>query len=198
MSTSRRELNKIKSRKRILRASRKLFSSKGYDATMMEDIAQSAEVSKATVYNYFSSKESLLTGTAQEVLDMAKQLAEKQQKNGMDSLHIIRNILDAFVHASIAFPDISRRITYLSTYPNSALYHIYEDLFELLYELVEKSKTEGFFRKEADSREIIDVVMGIMLIAQFQWDDPEKLSDKERKTKIDSLFDSTMKNYFAF
>ena len=69
MDINRRELNKINSRKRILKASRKLFSQKGYEETMMEDIANKAEVSKATIYNYFPNKESLLIGTADEVLE---------------------------------------------------------------------------------------------------------------------------------
>ena len=57
---SRRELNKIHCRQRILKASRQLFSIKGYEETTMEDVAARAEVSKATLYNYFPGKDSLL------------------------------------------------------------------------------------------------------------------------------------------
>lgn len=45
---------------RILDASEDLFSSKGYDATSMEQIAKKAEVTKSLIYYYFESKEKIL------------------------------------------------------------------------------------------------------------------------------------------
>ena len=86
MITTRRELNKEKSRKNILKASRKLFSTKGYEDTMMEDIAVTAEVSKATIYNYFPNKESLLIGTAHEVLDKIEMLLDSNEHLSKSSL----------------------------------------------------------------------------------------------------------------
>ena len=65
---SRRELNKIQCRQRILKASRQLFSTKGYEETTMDDVAERAEVSKATLYNYFPGKDSLLMGIAEAEL----------------------------------------------------------------------------------------------------------------------------------
>ena len=56
-------MNKLKCRRQILKASRRLFKEKGYEATMIGDVAAKAEISKATLYNYFPSKESLLAGT---------------------------------------------------------------------------------------------------------------------------------------
>ena len=53
----RRERNKIRCRQRILRASRQLFSAKGYEETTMDDVAERSEVSKATLYNYFPGKD---------------------------------------------------------------------------------------------------------------------------------------------
>ncbi len=62
-ATGKRQMNKIQSREAILKASRILLSSSGYDSVKMEDIARRAGVSRATLYNYFPNKESLLTGT---------------------------------------------------------------------------------------------------------------------------------------
>ncbi len=42
-------------KERILRASIKLFSKKGFDATSVTEIAQSAEVTKALIYYLISS-----------------------------------------------------------------------------------------------------------------------------------------------
>jgi TetR/AcrR family transcriptional repressor of mexJK operon len=43
----------------VLAAARQLFMERGYGATNMDDIARGAKVGKATVYEYFQSKEDL-------------------------------------------------------------------------------------------------------------------------------------------
>lgn len=45
---------------RILEASEDLFSSKGYDATSIDQIAKKAEVTKSLIYYYFEGKEKIL------------------------------------------------------------------------------------------------------------------------------------------
>ena len=47
-------------RAEILTAAGRLFAEKGYHRTTTQDIAEAAEVSEGTIYNYFSSKEELL------------------------------------------------------------------------------------------------------------------------------------------
>lgn len=48
------------SKERILKASIKLFSEKGFDAARVNEIAEEAEVNKALIYYYFKSKEDIL------------------------------------------------------------------------------------------------------------------------------------------
>ncbi|MGI5899550.1 MAG: TetR/AcrR family transcriptional regulator [Christensenellales bacterium] len=50
----------IAAKERILRASSRLFSDKGYDATRVNEIAQEAGVNKALIYYYFKNKEDIL------------------------------------------------------------------------------------------------------------------------------------------
>jgi AcrR family transcriptional regulator len=45
---------------RVLRAALELFGERGIDATSMDAIAQTSGVSKATIYNHWANKESLL------------------------------------------------------------------------------------------------------------------------------------------
>ncbi len=56
-------------KERILRASIELFSKKGFDATSVTEIAQSAEVTKALIYYYFRSKEEIMDSLVQSLLD---------------------------------------------------------------------------------------------------------------------------------
>ena len=55
-----RDRKKQEVRHRIIAAAAGLFTESGLDATTMEDIAAEADVSVATVYNYFGSKSALL------------------------------------------------------------------------------------------------------------------------------------------
>ncbi len=55
-----REHQKAGRRKRILEAARRHFLESGYDAATIEAIAETAEVSAVTVYNYYGTKRGLL------------------------------------------------------------------------------------------------------------------------------------------
>ncbi len=54
------QIENNESRERILNASVKLFSEKGFDATRVNEIAEAAKVNKALIYYYFKSKEEIL------------------------------------------------------------------------------------------------------------------------------------------
>jgi AcrR family transcriptional regulator len=54
-----RELKKQRTRELIADTARRLFAERGFDAVPVAEIAREAEVSEATVYNYFPTKEDL-------------------------------------------------------------------------------------------------------------------------------------------
>lgn len=83
----RRQLDKDDARKtetRILDAARAIFSSKGFFPTSVEEIAEGAQVSRATVYLYYRSKEEILFGLMRE--DLEHQLDRYRNLAGMQRL----------------------------------------------------------------------------------------------------------------
>ena len=56
---SRRERKAQRVRQRILDSARELFENRIYDDVKMDDISESVDLSRATIYNYFGSKEAL-------------------------------------------------------------------------------------------------------------------------------------------
>src|SRR5215475_12781122 len=60
-AVSRRERRSAELRERMFRAALELFASKGYAQTTVEDITEAADVGKGTFFNYFPSKEHILT-----------------------------------------------------------------------------------------------------------------------------------------
>ena len=57
--SERKEREKERRREEIITAAEKVFFSKGVDTATMEEVSEAAELSKATLYLYFSSKEEL-------------------------------------------------------------------------------------------------------------------------------------------
>ena len=60
-ATGCRERNKADIRERLFRAAFEQFGARGFTATTVEDITAAADVAKGTFFNYFPTKEHLLT-----------------------------------------------------------------------------------------------------------------------------------------
>ncbi len=63
-----RQRNRTEQRAKILDAARVLFSRDGVDAVTMAEVAETAGVARATVFNHFGSKHALVEGLTEEVL----------------------------------------------------------------------------------------------------------------------------------
>ena len=59
----------LKKRQQILTAASELFLQQGFSASSMDNVAQSAGVSKQTVYSHFANKEALFTAVIQHKVD---------------------------------------------------------------------------------------------------------------------------------
>jgi len=64
-----RERKKLRTKKELERKAFQLFQSRGYEAVTVADIAAEADVSIATFWRYYRSKESLLIADSEEMLD---------------------------------------------------------------------------------------------------------------------------------
>src|SRR5499427_1017144 len=73
----RRERRKEETRKQIFQAAMKLFGKKGVFATTVEEITQAADVGKGTFFNYFPSKEAILSALAERQLRVINNALEK-------------------------------------------------------------------------------------------------------------------------
>jgi AcrR family transcriptional regulator len=64
-----RELKKARTRRLIADTAARLFAERGYERVAVSDVARAAEVAEQTVYNYFPTKEQLVTDREQQVQD---------------------------------------------------------------------------------------------------------------------------------
>jgi AcrR family transcriptional regulator len=64
-----RELKKARTRQLIADTASRLFAERGYEHVAVADVAREAEVAEQTVYNYFPTKEQLVTDREQQIQD---------------------------------------------------------------------------------------------------------------------------------
>jgi AcrR family transcriptional regulator len=64
-----RELKKARTRRLIADTAARLFAERGYEHVAVIDVACEAEVAEQTVYNYFRTKEQLVTDREQQIQD---------------------------------------------------------------------------------------------------------------------------------
>lgn len=96
--TGLRDRKKKEVRHRIIQAARDLFASDGIDDTTMEDVARAADVSVATVYNYFGSKAALLVaGVAEETDRMITLGAKVLTRPGSNPVKATQRLLGVYL-----------------------------------------------------------------------------------------------------
>jgi len=182
---SKREYNRINCREMLLKASRRLFTTKGYDETTMGDIAEKAGVSKATVYNYFPNKESLLIGTVNEVLDQEADFLSDEQYSALDFEQKLRKMLALIILCTRKYPGLARRIVYLNSCEDSTLYGSGDRMFSILTTLVEDAKKDGHFRQDLDTDIVVDTFIGLIYMVLFQWTDIAELEEEKLRQRLD-------------
>src|ERR1700677_904006 len=64
-----RELKKARTHQLIADVAARLFAERGYEHVTVTDVAREAEVAEQTVYNYFPTKEHLVTDREEQIQD---------------------------------------------------------------------------------------------------------------------------------
>ncbi|HEU4738685.1 MAG TPA: TetR/AcrR family transcriptional regulator [Solirubrobacterales bacterium] len=85
-----------RARTKIIDASRKLFSRRGFSETSMGDIARSAQVARATVYNNFDDKQDILAAIIKDYMKGYAMIAQRLRENarsGETSFDLIQEMV---------------------------------------------------------------------------------------------------------
>jgi TetR/AcrR family transcriptional regulator len=109
----RREKEKNQRIQSILDAAKKVFASKGYLKSTMDEIALVAEITKPTIYLYFKTKDDLLLTLMQPLIDDIRgrlEIIEENLESGkiQDGGSLITGIFRAFYHGYESLPEIFR------------------------------------------------------------------------------------------
>jgi AcrR family transcriptional regulator len=95
---TRRERKQHATREGLLAAALSLFAERGYEHTTVDDIADRADVSRATVFNYFPRKEEFLLAWAERRRAIVSGLLAREQSESVDVFdrmrHAFMNLCD--------------------------------------------------------------------------------------------------------
>jgi AcrR family transcriptional regulator len=96
--SERREREKNERRKVILECAKELILEKGVDKFSMEDVAKQAELSKATIYLYFSGKEVLLNEICEESARVFLEYFKTIAESGLTGIKALKSFWGGYVN----------------------------------------------------------------------------------------------------
>lgn len=161
----------------ILAAAKKVFFSKGYLRTTMDEIAFEAEISKPTIYQYFRTKDELYSALMLPFLEefgsqfekIEKKLDARRYTNGKS---LVKDFFRAFLKSYEVSPD-SLRVANSFFQQSDLINELNADSrltistrgkydFELARGLLEKAMDQGLLRKMS-SYALSDIIWGLLL-----------------------------------
>lgn len=160
----RRRREKEINRKDIVDAAERLFFSKGYENTSMDEVAKEAEFSKRTVYVYFNSKEQIyfeimIRGYGRLIEMIEKNFRESPPQNAIEEL---RCIFFTFFGFSEEYPAYFKAImeyetkdsdgrTGIEDASKAECYRLGEQIFGYLSHALQRGVEEGSLYRELES-----------------------------------------------
>jgi len=192
---SRRERKKKELRNAIYHTAIKLFSQKGFDKVTIVDITNKIDISKATFFNYFSSKEAILPHfLSQRLEEVKKQLAEEttQSMSAVKKLqHLILLISKMVVENELLLKWVLIETFRLRAYQKKGHVEVSEKIREAMVEILREGKNTGEFKETMDPKMTADILESVLFVSTVRW-------VTVLKNSSNSLAESLLKkvNYF--
>lgn len=165
-SHSLRERKKLATRDRLLQAAQELFVERGYDATTMDEIADRAEVSRATVFNYFPRKEELFPPFLERRRAVIAELLGREEGQSVDTITRLEHAFAALCELLEADSRVSRAITVAWVRAGGPLMPGTWVTADLLAETIAVGQERGDVRGDIDpgaaGRALLDVYVGTL------------------------------------
>lgn len=152
-----RERNKQRIIQRIVEAACALFREPGYEQTTMEMIAEKAEVSRGTLFNYFSTKTALLVPFAGELYEQQVQpdvLAYLEAQPA--TLEVLRFLFLNVGERVLTFPGIVQALQHQLHHPQPTMKTIMSGIgfFDTLQKIVLAGQQRGEIRVDLPAEKI--------------------------------------------
>jgi AcrR family transcriptional regulator len=181
----------------LLGVARELFRERGIGGTTMDDIAESADVARQTVFNHFPYKETLALEMASEGVQQIAQRAHVLLESGVPALEVLERSAGWMLGTALGEPEIARVVAHELLHSDTerscrAADHVpVEQIFEAI---LAQAQEEGSLREDlpldvAASRLTMVV---IMLVGQAG-NVPSEVLNRNLSVSFDMLFNGIIK-----
>jgi AcrR family transcriptional regulator len=182
--TGRRERKKLETRERIFESGVALFAAHGYDSTTMEQIGERADVSRATVFNYFARKEDIVFEWFGRLrVEFATALAEDDQHT-VDSTSRLRRAFRVLAAMYEADPATGRAMVRAWQRAGGALLADQSDAAQLVADSVRAGQRAGDIPRGVDPERAALILFDAYLGVLYRWvlDETDQLALGEQLT----------------
>jgi len=164
MQAASAEARRDDKRARILRAARRLFSTKGFEATVIAEIAAMADVADGTIYTYFAGKRDLLYQVIRGLYDPVIDELEAESRAVTGFANVLRLVI--LKHLQILSHDrelcllVLQQIRNAPDYDRSQFHDLNRRYASIIMRLVEEAIARGEVKAGISPRIVRDVVYG--------------------------------------
>lgn len=167
----------------ILDVAEELFAVKGFDGTSTNDILEKAGIARGTLYYHFKSKEDILDGVINRMID---QMEEKAAEIAANQEIPVLERLTAVILAFNSNTELGYEVMMEIHKPQNALMHqkmqtrLLDGIVPILKDLLDEGETQGTFHTEYGT----EAVEMIILYANTMFDDLTEQSAELRQQRI--------------
>ena len=167
----RRHRRKQETRQQIFQAAMDLFAEKGIFGTTVEEITEAADVGKGTFFNYFPSKEAILSALAERQLAIIDRAVETA-----GSAATVRPVLQEMVKELLSGParsPIMLRSLFATVLSNKMLFEIFSSSLQAgrkkVAMIIERGQQMGEVRRDIPAIELARCLQQTAFGTSFIW-----------------------------
>jgi len=159
---------KSKLRGRIFENAIQLFKERGFDQVTIDDIVGQLEISQATFFNYFPSKDAILHQAAEDTVGRYQDMLEHEVRSDIPTAEKIRRLLEAMGRGL----ETDKRF-YRTLFTRSVLHfgnvRAERVLSDLSAALMREGQHRGEISVEYDPHELSDIFIGTYYAIIMRW-----------------------------
>ncbi len=192
-----RERKKLQTRSAIINRAVELFNTQGFYNTSIDDIADAADVSRGTFFNYFGYKEAVIVEFGRDLMINLTTQVEEQIKEDVSPERIIfriwlevRSLLDEHGEAVVVLshellnPDVERAVRAAQAFT----------LAELVAKVATNGQRSGRFRSTLDASQFGQLLANLIIVSvatQYRTNDLEA-ADAYMRQSLNVIFHGAM------
>jgi AcrR family transcriptional regulator len=160
----------------IMNTAQRLFATKGFNGTSMNEIVKESGASKGAIYNHFENKESLFMALLDEQTELGLEQIEAMFSEGDTSIDKLKKVFNATFGSSV---DCPREICMMQTeflVTASRIESVVPDLqrryhviHQFVVDIIEEGKRLGEIKQDLDSDGLVTLVFATLDGLGFQY-----------------------------